>query len=337
MRITIKQLSELSGFSTATISRVISGSDNVKKETREEIEKLLVEYHYRTNAIDLRKKRVRNRTILILVGDLDNWYYMETIRRLTQCIQNDEYIALVGYTDNQIDKEEDYVRMAIEADYAGIVFMNVRGNENLKNILESNQQPVVFLNRRLKAGAFDTVCNDNYRGGYQATTYLIRKGHKRIGHLMGSVYSNTAIERRRGYEDAMRDHGLVVTENSIMFGDQDYKSSYICGEKIIKSGLDFTALFCSTYQITEGLIDAMTDYGVRIPEDISIIGFDETPAMKRKMINTVCTDPEKMGRTAWKLLKERMQDGEKERSMVYLETKMRERNSVKDMHEPGFN
>lgn len=332
MGVTIKQLSEMSGFSTATISRVISGSGSVKKETREAIEKLLVENNYRTNAMDLRKKRVKSKTILILTGDLDNWYYMEIIRRLTGYIENSDYIPLVAYTGNQIDKEEEYVHMAIAEEYAGIAFMNVRGSENLKKILEANQFPVVFLNRRLKAGAFDTVCNDNYRGGYEATAYLIRKGHKRIGHLMGSMYSNTAIERRRGYEDAMRDHGLVVTENSILFGDQNYRSSYQCGEKIIKSGLDFTALFCSTYQMTEGLLDAMIDYGVHVPEDISIIGFDETPAMRRKMINTVCTDPEKMGCTAWKLLYERINSIEKETSIIYLETRMRERNSVKELN-----
>lgn len=332
MGVTIKQLSEMSGFSTATISRVISGSGSVKKETREAIEKLLVENNYRTNAMDLRKKRVKSKTILILTGDLDNWYYMEIIRRLTGYIEDSDYIPLVAYTGNQIDKEEEYVHMAIAEEYAGIAFMNVRGSENLKKILEANQFPVVFLNRRLKAGAFDTVCNDNYRGGYEATAYLIRKGHKRIGHLMGSMYSNTAIERRRGYEDAMRDHGLVVTENSILFGDQNYRSSYQCGEKIIKSGLDFTALFCSTYQMTEGLLDAMIDYGVHVPEDISIIGFDETPAMRRKMINTVCTDPEKMGGTAWKLLYERINSIEKETSIIYLETRMRERNSVKELN-----
>lgn len=332
MGVTIKQLSEMSGFSTATISRVISGSGSVKKETREAIEKLLVENNYRTNAMDLRKKRVKSKTILILTGDLDNWYYMEIIRRLTGYIEDSDYIPLVAYTGNQIDKEEEYVHMAIAEEYAGIAFMNVRGSENLKKILEANQFPVVFLNRRLKAGAFDTVCNDNYRGGYEATAYLIRKGHKRIGHLMGSMYSNTAIERRRGYEDAMRDHGLVVTENSILFGDQNYRSSYQCGEKIIKSGLDFTALFCSTYQMTEGLLDAMIDYGVHVPEDISIIGFDETPAMRRKMINTVCTDPEKMGCTAWKLLYERINSIEKETSIIYLETRMRERNSVKELN-----
>ena len=332
MGITIKELSENSGYSTATISRVISGTGSVKKETKEAIEKLLVEYNYRTNAMEIRKKSINNRTIMILVGDLDNWYYMESVRVLNRHIWENEYIPIIVYTDNQIELEEEYVRLALLKNYAGIIFINVRGNEKLKEILTMNQCPVVFLNRKIKLASFDTVCSDNYHGGYQATTFLISKGHKRIGHLMGSVYSNTAVERRRGYEDAMRDNGLIVTENNILLGDLNYKESYICGEKVIKSGLDFTAIFCSGYQMMEGVLDAFTDYGVKVPDDISIICFDETPATKRKNITTVWTDQEKMGATAVKLLIDRIKNGEKETSTIYLETKMCVRGSVKDLN-----
>lgn len=331
MGITIKELSEISGYSTATISRVISGNGNVKKETKEAIEKLLVEYNYRTNAMELRNKSTNNKTIMLLVGDLDNWYYMELIRVLNKKIWEEDYIPIVAYTDNQIELEEEYVRLALLKNYAGLIFLNVRGNERLKEILNINQCPIVFLNRKIKLSSFDTVCSDNYHGGYEATSYLISKGHKRIGHLMGSVYSNTAFERRRGYEDAMHDCGLVVTENSILYGDLNYKSGYECGEQVVKSGLNFTALFCSGYQMMEGMLDAFTDYGVSVPGDISLISFDETPTTKRKNITTVCTDPEKMGVTAVNLLVDRIKDRSQDGSTIQLGTKMRIRGSVKDL------
>lgn len=329
MGITIKELSRLSGYSTATISRVISGSGHVKKETREAIEKLLVEYHYRTNAMEIRQKTMSSKTVMIVTGDLDNWYYMEIIRVLSQYLRDRDYVPIMAYSANQKELEEEFVRLALLENYAGIVFMNVRGNERLKEILECNQCPVVFLNRGMKLASFDTVCNDNYHGGYQATSYLIQKGHKRIGHLMGSRYSNTAVERRRGYEDAMRDNGLPVTENNILLGDISYASGYECGKKMIRAGLDFTALFCSSYQMVEGLLDVFADYGVQVPDDISLVGFDETPFTKRREITTVCTDPDKMGKTAGKLLVSRIEGEKEETSTIYLETKMRERKSVK--------
>lgn len=332
MGITIKELSEISGYSAATISRVISGNGKVKKETKEAIEKLLVEYNYRTNAMEIRKKTTNSKTVLILVGDLDNWYYMETVRVLNKNLWEQELIPIVAYTDNQIELEEEYVRLALLKNYAGIIFINVRGNEKLKEILSLNGCPVVFLNRKIKLSSFDTVCSDNYHGGYQATSYLISKGHKKIGHLRGSAYSNTAFERRRGYEDAMNDNGLVVTENSILNGDLTYSSGYSCGEQVVKSGLDFTALFCSGYQMMEGMLDAFTDYGVRVPEDISIISFDETPTTKRRNITTVSTDPEKMGTMAVKLLIDRMKDAGTAASTIQLETKLHIRKSVKDLN-----
>lgn len=332
MGITIKELSEISGYSTATISRVISGGGSVKKETREAIEKLLVEYNYRTNAMEIRKKSTNSKVIMILVGDLDNWYYMEVVRVVNRVIWESDYIPIMVYTDSQIELEMEYVRLALLKNYAGIIFINVRGNEKLKEVLRINQCPVVFLNRKIKLSSFDTVCSDDYHGGYQATSYLISKGHKRIGHMMGNVYSNTALERKRGYEDAMRDRGLVVTENSILYSNYNYEDSYKCGEKVIKSGLDFTALFCGGYQIMEGTLDALTDYGVRVPDDISIICFDDTPVTQRKNITVVCSDIKKMGASAVELLLGRINDNQRETTTIYLETKIRIRGSVKDLN-----
>lgn len=329
MGITIKELSELSGFSIATISRVISGKGSVKEETRKEIEKLLIEHNYRTNAMEIRKKTTDDKTIMIITGDLDNWYLMELTRVLSRYIWKEGYIPMIAYSDNQEEVENEYVRLALLRNYAGIIFMNVRGNERLRETLDHNDCPVVFLNRGIKFSAFDTVCNDNYYGGYRAAAYLIGKGHKRIGFLMGNQYSSAVAERKRGYEDAMRNNGLVVTGNSILVGGADYEDNYKCGEKMIREGLDFTALFCGNYLMTEGLLDALLDYGVRVPEDISIVSFDETPTTRRRKITTVCTDPEKMGKTALKLLMERIRDGSKEASTVYLGTKLRERESVK--------
>ncbi len=331
MSITIKRLSEISGYSTATISRVISGAENVKPETREAIEKLLMEYNYRTNVMELRQRRTGAKQVMILVGDLDNWYYMEIIRTMNRQILKDGYIPVIMYTDNLLEQEEDLVRMALLENMAGIVFLNVRGDEKLKEILEKNDCPVVFLNRGIRRASFDSVCNDNYHGGFQATEYLIRHGHRKIGHVMGSIYSSTAQERKRGYEDAMREYGLTVTKNSILMGNQHYETSYQCGEKIIRAGLDFTALFCCSYQVAEGVLDSFADYGVKVPEDISVLCFDDTPGMARRGITTLCADPEKMGTTAWDLLKNRIHGTTTESSMISLQTRLRERTSVRDI------
>ena len=321
----------MSGYSTATISRVITNKGNVRPETKEAIEKLLLEQNYRTNIMELRQARRKNTTIMIITGDIDNWYYMELIRALSRALDKEGFSTLIAYTDNQTDKEERFLQTAIEEDYAGAVFMNVSGSENIKEILLKEQFPVVFLNRGIKLAYFNTVCNDNYHGAYQATTYLIRKGHKRIGHLMGSVFSPAAIERRRGFSEAMEDHGILITDHTIYQGHYNWESGYEYAEYIIKKHLDFTAVFLGNYQMTEGFQECMHIYGMRIPEDISILCFDETPSMRRGKITTICADPQKMSNSAIELLLAEINGDTSGTKRIFQEPVLIERESVKQL------
>lgn len=331
MGITIKEIARITGYSTATISRVISNKGNVKESTRKEIEKVLWEYNYRTNIMDLRKSEVNNHTVMILVGDVNNWYYMEIFKTISQIAIEKGYFAVISYTGNDRNREEQYLRVAISEKFAGVIFMNVRGCEEIRNLLKSSRIPVVFINRGIKHSYFNTVINDNYQGGYQATEYLIQFGHRKIGHLSGSLFSTTALERYRGYEDAMKYYGFAVTKNSVYQGNIDWQSGYEFGEHMIRKGLDFTALFVSSYQMTEGLLECFVKYGVRVPEDISLISFDETPSMRRYGITTICSEPEKMGRTGIELLLEQIGNEDSEIRKIQFEPVLKVRTSVKRM------
>ena len=329
MGITIKQLSEISGYSTATISRVILNKSNVKKETREAIEKLLMEYNYRTNVMELRSAEQKSKTILIITGDLDNVYYTELVKIVKQDALEKGYTTLIAFSDNSIEEEENFVKMAIREHYAGIIFMNVRGGKELAELLLQNDIPVVFLNRGIRFYDFNSVTNNDYEGGYLITSYLIEKGHKKIGHFMGPSYSMAAQERRRGYEDAMRDHGLFVTNNNIFSGELSWKGGYECGEQVIKKGLDFTAVFCGNYSMAMGVADAMRDYGVKIPEDISIVCYDDTPMTERYGFTIVGAEVEKLGKKSIEILLRKVEGDTVDGGSVVFKPKIIERTSVK--------
>ena len=224
MGITIKELAELSGYSPATVSRVIENRGNVKEETRNAIEKLIIEQNYRTNVMDLRSSAQNAHQIMIVVGELANFYYIDLIQILKKELGKQGYSMVIAFTDDSQEDEMEYVRMAIRSRYGGLVFINVRGGKDLAEVLEEGNIPVVFLNRGIRFADFDTVINDNYQGGYMITEYLIRKGHRKIGHLMGHTYSSAAQERRRGYEDAMRDANLPVTNSNVYIGKLTYDS-----------------------------------------------------------------------------------------------------------------
>lgn len=328
MGITIKELAKISGYSTATISRVITNKGNVRPETREAIEKLLEEQNYRTSIMDLRITKAKTSTVMIITGDLDNWYYMEMIRRLTGLLDQNGYSALIAYTDNDPDREEAFLETAVREQYSGVIFINVRGDDKIREILKNSRLPSVFLNRGIKRAYFNTVCNDNYIGSYNVVSLLIQLGHRKIGHMMGNSYSVTALDRRRGYTEAMENHGLPVTGSSIFQGRYDWKSGFEYAEYIVKKGMDFTAVFIGSYQMTEGFLDGMKLYGVSIPEDISVACFDETPSMERAGITTVCSDPMKMARGAVELLQKSIEDPLAETKRVYQEPVIIRRNSI---------
>ena len=331
MKITIKELSRISGYSCSTISRVITNQGNVKEETRIAIEKLLIEHNYRTNVMELRASALNRQTVMIIVGDLDNWYYMESIRIIKEEMAKEGYLIVIGYSANKAEEEEEYVKMAIRENYAGLIFVNVRGNDDLRRLLEERTIPVVFLNRGIQHTNFDTVTCNNYQGGYMITEYLIEKGHRKIGHLAGSHYSYTAWERRRGYEDAMKDHHLSVTKSNIYIGDLDWESGRRFAECIVEEGLEFTAIFCGNDLMAGGLVETFNYYGVKVPEDISVVCYDDTPIARTADLTTIGSEPQKMGKRAVDILLSNIQREELDAGSVVYRPKITIRNSVKEI------
>ena len=154
-------------------------------------------------------------------------------------------------------------------------------------------------------------------------------GHKKIGHFMGPSYSMAAQERRRGYEDAMNDKGLSVTNNSIFSGELSWSGGYECGERMVKKGLDYTAVFCGNYSMAMGLVDALRDYGVKIPDDISVVCYDDTMFTEKYGLTIVGAEVEKLGRKAIDLLVSNIEGKTSDGGSVVYKPKIIERKSVK--------
>ena len=329
MKITIRELAEMSGYSASTISRVIANKGNVKEETRKEIEQLIIEQNYRTNVMDLRSSEQNTHLIMIVVGELANFYYIDQINIIKRELREHGYTVMIAYTDNSEEDEKNYVSMAIRSRFGGLVFINVRGGNELTRILEDSGIPVVFLNRGIRFSDFDTVVNDNYQGGYLITEYLIRKGHRKIGHLMGHTYSSAAQERRRGYEDAMRDAKLPVTNNNVYIGRLNYESGYDYGEYLVKRGLDYTAVFCSNDMMALGLWRSLEACGLKVPDDISIVSYDSTMYAQSAGLTTVSASSEKLAQKSVQMLLSRISGETVGGGMVSLRPQIIERNSVR--------
>lgn len=198
MRITIRELSEISGYSSSTICRVINNSSGVKKETREAIEKLLDEYQYRTNVMDFRRQAANCRKVFIIVGKLENGFYIEQAKYISRLLKEMGYEAMIttSFEDEKIEKS--VVETAKKESYAGIIFTDVCTGSG-QDLPDENGIPILCLNRNVPLSPFDSVITDNYLGGYLATQYLIERGHRKIMFLAGKLASHSMRERERGF------------------------------------------------------------------------------------------------------------------------------------------
>lgn len=309
MKKTLADISKQIGISTATISRVINNEGNVTQKTRNLVEQALKENNYQYRA---RRKSVERRnsdTVLIIAGHLQNPVtvaYIDGIRTTLDAFGKRAFVSLTDYSET---KEHEYLAYAKANGFAGIFMLNALECDELIKQLKEIDAPVIFVNRYLRAMDTDIVTVDNYRSGYVATDYLIKKGHTRIAHLAGPQSSITCYNRMLGYCDAMRSAGLEIPPEGIFYADRDYDSGFRFGEMIADMPQKdrYSAVFCTAGLMAEGMVDALDNKGIKVPDDISLVCSDESQKKRTSLrITSVEQDPQMMGRAAAELFIERL-------------------------------
>lgn len=330
--ITIKELAKISGYSTATISRVLSNQSNVKPETREAIEKLLEEYQYRTNIMEIRQERQKKNKILVITPELYDYWLAGQIKGIKEEASRNGYITLIVYSDHSIETEEEYVEMAIQEKYAGVILLNMNGREQVAEKLRSSKIPAVILNEPVKYPGINAVYADHYQGSYLLTSYLIEMGHRKIGYIMGDSYLKLTQDRWRGYEDAMHARNLFITNSNLLSGKMTFDDGYKAAERIIKKGLDYTAVICNDYHILFGFMSALQEFGIRVPEDFSVVCNDDS--IYAEYLGITCVEGMERiesGKRTMKCLLSKIQGRESYRDTIVYQPKLVIRKSVRKL------
>jgi len=308
MALTIKDLSRMSGFSCATISRVLTNKPNVNPQTRKAILDLIASSGYKSSVYSVMKEISKTNTILAVVNDMDNPFYTGLIHGLQRRVNEAGYLCLVGITEDKPEREVDFLTYAKNCTCAGVVLLTPFETPELKQAIQSVGCPVVLINRYLRSMDLDAVCMDNYRGGYIATEYLIQQGHRRICHCTGLLESTASQERMQGFMDALRDYGIPFDERNIYPGDLKRESGELMGQTFAREKMDFTAIFFANDLMATGFCNEAAKHGIRVPQDVSVMGFDDSPLAEQGPVKltTVGLAPEVMGGDTARLLLSRM-------------------------------
>lgn len=332
MSVTINDIAKASGLSTATISRVLSGKGNVKKETADLVMKYVEElgYKYKNSS---KKDPSRDIKIMAIAGDIRNQFYLGIIQGANNVFIKNGYKMAIFNSNNDPVTEEEFVNFAHQDQYDGIIMITATETVTLTELLKKNLCPVVLVNRYIRSMDLDAVLIDNSRGGYIATQYLIQKGHTRIAHLSGPDNSTASQDRKQGYLAALKDYKIHSEKKAVFEGNLKKESGIAFADYFVNNLSGYTAVFCANDIMAAAFVERLYELGYQVPRDVSVICFDDTPAAThgRIKLTTVYCDPETMGEVAASILVENLSNDTSFKRKVIYPPELIERESVADI------
>jgi len=307
---TMMDVAKLAGVSTATVSRFINSPDTVREATREKVTRAMKTCNYKYNALARGFVTKKSNTIGLIIPTISNPVFADSTKGVQDCADKRKMQVILGNSYYKYDKEENLVKTLREKQVDGLIITttNLKGDV-LKTLLDENF-PFVLLFSTVKGGPLSAVGVDNYRGGYLATEHLITLGHKRIGMLAGKfAITDRSYHRWRGYRQCLKNYGipydkalLAQTEYSLAGGRDTVK-------KLLALKKPPTAIFCSNDYLALGAMKGAREMGLRLPDDLSIVGFDDmqTSSYVIPALTTIQQPAYKMGEIAAELLFQRME------------------------------
>jgi DNA-binding LacI/PurR family transcriptional regulator len=305
----MQDVAKHAGVSPATVSRVLNNYPYIRDEVRQRVLRAIADLGYEPNRVAQRLRSANSRSIGMMVTDVTNPFTSTIMAIIEATFFEKGFTVLMCNTTANIQKELDYLSMLENEEVDGLAI--VPTSENVPRIarLAEDGMPIVVIDRRMKSNHLDVVLADNVAGARSAVEHLIQSGHRRIGHIGGPLRSTSGRERYEGYMQAMQSADITPPPDWVRMGDHLYEGGYEHTVDLLKTSPELTALFVENNMMSLGAMNALHDHGVRIPQDMSIIGFDDMPWSKalNPPMTVVAQPTIEIGQTAARLLMERIE------------------------------
>lgn len=332
---TIKQIAELAGVSVASVSNVINGNyHKVSDETRRNIERIIREAGYKPNAVARSLATQQSRIISLVIPNIGNYftfnanpYYADLIAEIEKYVRAHDYCLMIRC----VERCRDIVPLLSSWNVDGALFAGVSAEE-IREVRQNLPCPAVYIDSYCTDEGVVCIGIDDYRGGYLSANHLLNCGHRKIAFAAPQFGAEGVIwERFCGFRDACAAHGVTLTPEDIFAVDTVESNSIIAGNDIALSDRQFTAVGVMSDLSACGIIQGLRQCGRRVPEDVSVIGFDNLSlcTLSTPKLTTISQDIEAKARRAGDLLFRMMAD--KQESLTLFEkiaVKLVERDSV---------
>jgi DNA-binding LacI/PurR family transcriptional regulator len=333
----IKDIANVAGVGTTTVSRYLNTPELVKHSTCERIQKVIVEYNYYPSSIAQGMRSNKTKNILLLLEMIESPFFVDILFGAEQCAKSKGYnIFIVNFNKDQ-NKHDFCKDILFNRNYDGVVSCcdYAKKDEDIfKALVESNIE-AIFINNEDFQFKYNTVSTDNYKAAYDGTKYLINKGHKKIALVTCNINKFLFQRREKGFKDALRDKSIMVDNTSIYETDLSIDGGMKIAEKISKYLHQYTAIFCLSDFIALGMLSYFNENNINIPNDISLMGFDDISYAKISTppLTTIHQKKKKLGYLAVEKLISNMNRDSKSKITIILDTYLVERKSVKDIRD----
>jgi LacI family transcriptional regulator len=327
----MKDVAKKSGLSIATISKYINGG-NVLEENRVVIEEAINELGFEVNEIARGLKTNKTKTIGLLIPSLENIFFTSIVSNVESILIKNGYSTIICDYKEDKNLEKQKLDFLVKKMVDGIITMPMGSDLEVINSVISRNIPVVLIDRALKGAECDTILVDNLNASYNAVEQLIILGHKRIGIICGPADIYTAQERLKGYERVHEDYAINIDSRLIKKGDYQIESGYKLLLELIEMEEPPTAVLVTNYEMTLGAIMAINERDIKIPDDISFIGFDNLQLAKvvKPPLSIVIQPVKQIGEEAANMILKRLNGNNLNfPSMIRLKTELIIKDSVK--------
>ncbi|CAG5016965.1 HTH-type transcriptional repressor CytR [Dyadobacter sp. CECT 9275] len=275
--VSLKEVADKAGVSTATVSRVINSKTVVKGETELRVQKVIKQLGYRPNRVAQRLRTTNGASKLIglLIPDIQNPFYVDVIRGIEQYAYARNFAIVIGNFSQNEERQKFYIDILKSESVDAFIVAPFPGmNDYVKELVEEGYA-VVCIDRGLSNMDLDVVKVDNYQGAFDAVEHLVKVGHRRIGFISGNMQIPTTLERVSGYEAALTKNGIAIDREIIVGRNSDHTSGVELTAQLLDLPHPPTAIFTSNNLLTLGALETIHSRGLKIPEEIAILGFDD--------------------------------------------------------------
>ncbi|MBL8064123.1 MAG: LacI family DNA-binding transcriptional regulator [Anaerolineales bacterium] len=327
---TIQDVAKAAGVSVSTVSRVLNGKLDVASETQEHILKVINKLGYTSNLAARSMRSHKKNLIGLVVPDIGFPYSIEIMKGVNRAIAESKFDLLL-YTTGDVQKngtalhEQHYVSLLNNSITDGVLIVASAAAEFITN------SPIVAVDPHVINPHYPSVQGMNYQGAQEVMEYLIGLGHRRIGFISGRPEIGSAVRRLKGYRDSLTNAGIEVDEELIKPGDFTQKNGYTNACELLKMENPPTAIFAANDQSAFGVIQAAEDMGIRIPNDLSVVGFDNITEAKYIGLTTIDQFLEEMGYVAMQMLIKLINGEPLEVEVYKMQTKLLLRTSCQEL------